>query len=165
MFRPSWFPCRCVVATASTSITQYLESEEVALSVVRVHRAPLPVFKEYQGRSSSRSQDVNIPCALRSSIGSKEYPSCASCSTLQIWRAIQRFAQAVSLQSPLRLPLPHSQFWFSSLFSFLVAGSATEFQGSKERTKDRVLSVFTGVQQQCVTRGHCSAATAKSGIV
>ena len=35
-------PGRCVVTTASTSITQYLESEEVALSVVRVHRAPLP---------------------------------------------------------------------------------------------------------------------------
>ena len=34
-----------MVTTASTSITQYLESEEVALSVVHVHRASLPVFK------------------------------------------------------------------------------------------------------------------------
>ena len=49
-------------------------------------------FKVYQGRTSSRSQDVNIPCALRSSIGSKEYPSCALCSTLQIWPSRQASA-------------------------------------------------------------------------
>ena len=46
------------------------------------------------------------------------------------------------LKSPVRLPLPHSRFWFSSLFSFLVAGSATELFGSMGRTKDRV-SPFT----------------------
>ena len=45
VFRPSWFPCRCVVTIATTSITQYLESEKVALSVVRVHCASLPVFR------------------------------------------------------------------------------------------------------------------------
>ena len=41
VFRLSWFPCCCVVTTASTSIAQYLESEEVVFSVVHVHRAPL----------------------------------------------------------------------------------------------------------------------------
>ena len=34
--------------------------------------------------------------------------------------------------------VPHSRFWFSSLFSFFVAGSATELLGSMGRTKDRV---------------------------
>ena len=47
VFRLSWFPCRCVVTTASTSITQCLESEEVAFSVVHVHRAPLPVLRQH----------------------------------------------------------------------------------------------------------------------
>ena len=75
------------------------------------------------------------------------------------------FVSRVCLWSPFRLSLPLSRFWFFIVVLFLGGGfryRAPWFDGANEGP---CFSVITGVQQQCVTRGHCSAATAKSSTV
>ena len=132
--------------------------------------------REYTRKKSSH------PC--RGRLGATPLMSCCSCLDRPSCRRSRRLAGMLRLRSTLMsfqhhmasgqgfvsgllfgCPCRTHDFGFFIVVLFLGGGiryRAPCFDGAN---KGPCLSVHTGVQHQCVTRGHCSAATAKSGTV
>ena len=106
-------------------------------------------------------------CRLRRKPGRLQVFRQEADSVVILARAI--LAQELSSSTLLFFPgfVPHSPYLFFSVFSFLVACFAAELFGSPAdgANKGPQLSEFTGIQQQCATRGHRSAEGPKSGTV